>query len=71
MTPPPFVKLFRKIDFFLKDGFPKDPVLQKKTLHNASSFPGFVEICFPPQVGGEEGEELNEDQIQALLEAEK
>ena len=23
MTPPPFVKLFRKIDFFLNDGFPK------------------------------------------------
>ena len=28
MTPPPFVKLFRKKDFFLKDGFPKEPFLR-------------------------------------------
>ena len=30
-----------------------------------------LETSYTSQVGGEEGEELNEDQIQALLEAEK
>ena len=29
---PPFVKLFRKIDFFLKDGFPNSLLLYTKIL---------------------------------------